>query len=147
VSSSRESELARRLRRSGPRHLIAAELVSSLLARRGWTMHENATASRIFSPPGHNQGERGLRIHFESTGHRPALEFALKELRQRGAVDAANALRARIAGLAEPHTASDRFPSVPLDRLLAKWECEGRNVVLTYARARERVVNAGRNPG
>jgi hypothetical protein len=94
--------------------------------------------SLLFVPPGYREGERGLRIRLEGVGHEPALEFALKELRARGADREADDIASRLAALDPRTSRSPSFPSVLLTTLLAAWERGGREVVRRYALARVR---------
>ena len=70
-----------RLARHGPLARPTAELIESFLVRRRWQRRDTSDRSRLFLPPHYSTGEAGLRIHFESHGKKPALEFALKSLR------------------------------------------------------------------
>jgi hypothetical protein len=131
------SEFDHRLDHYGPSMVPAAHLVESLLKRRRWTRRDKGDQSRAFLPPRYSRGEPGLRIHFESKGHFPALAFGLKELREHGLADEAARVHLLVSRVL-PDTPPDKFPSIPLDTLLATWEYGGREAVRVYAIARRK---------
>jgi hypothetical protein len=101
----------------------------------GWVTRTVRNTSRLFVPPQRLRDETALRIHFESFGHEPALEFDLAVLRAAGHPQAADAFHDALTRLAGRRLAM-QFPSLRCDVVVSKWDEVRENVFEPYHAAR-----------
>jgi hypothetical protein len=127
-----------RLGRVDGEAVAAAEKLAEWAQAHGWTCRTKGHTSRVFMPPNPRKGECGLRIHFESTGHLPALEFDLETLRSGGDAAAADAVRIALNALAGRRLVA-KFPSLRYDVIAERWNAVERTALEPYALARARL--------
>jgi hypothetical protein len=113
----------------------AARQLAEWASSHGWVTRTVRNTSRLFVPPQRLRDETALRIHFESFGHEPALEFDLAVLRAAGHPQAADAFHDALTRLAGRRLAM-QFPSLRCDVVVSKWDEVRENVFEPYHAAR-----------
>ena len=134
-TNNRGADFDERLAKTDPAATFAARNLAEWARSRGWDVHTKGDTSRLFLPPQPTRGETGLRIHFESFEHEPAVEFDLATLRSHGRSTEADGILAALAKLAGRRL-TPKFPSLSCSVVSTRWGEVREKVLDPYASAR-----------